>query len=1108
MTYRFGWTSPVATSPFDTNIIYHGANVLFRTEDQGETWTQISPDLTRNETNHHGRSGLWWHDGSGGEIYDTLFSVVESPHERGTIWAGTDDGLVQLTRDGGRTWTNVTPADWAEGWVYIIEVSPHDNATAYVAVSRHRTGDPGPHFYKTTDYGRTWTDLAVTLPQDYPARVVREDPKRPGLLFAATEYDVWVSFDGGGHWQTFQQNLPHVPISDLTIHGDDLIAATEGRGFWILDDITPVRAMAPDIAKADLHLFKPQTTDRIAVVASHSLAPSGANPPVGVLIRYSLERQLTPSDNLKLEILNTRGEVVRTYRPARPTDSPTPAAPGKDASESKVPAAKPDSSAKPATAAAAKEGPSASPTPSEPGKAANESKASTPQPESSAKPATGAATDKTSAEEPAEQSDEEEGEEGHTPAAKHPVVLTGDKGLNQVVWDFRGAPLSGTTGTGPLLPSGKYTVRMTLGLTTGMTTVSEPLEVVPDPRTQSAPESQLEHLALTRELMKVGADTNAASAQVKDVLKQTKELKSHAEAAPAKTREAISSFAEQLDALDKQFKPYQPDPKAMAGDQRVLTVGAGPIGLLSTLQSAVDTNDGPITQGERLRAKELEAECVHLRTVAETALSAGIANVNALAAAAGLKPAITRHPVSETTPAAKTPPVPEAAIRSGKASVRGKEIPYRVETAEMIMRNAAGAPRATIFSVSYMAETATVESRPVTFIFNGGPGGATWPLREAISPKMIVPAQAAPGFAFANNPDSLIDASDLVFIDAPGTGYSRFLTEDAKPEFWGIEEDGRAFAEFIANWLENHNRGASPKFILGESYGGTRTAEILKTLASRPEGPIRFQGVVLVSPTLGTGSADPLTQGAAALPTEAVTARYYGRGAYTSKTVEEVAADAQAFTTRFFDTALRAGKTLSEVRRKEIARQVSVFIGISPDEILKSDLVVPTMKFRDLLLADKGEQLGSDARQHHPKPKPGQAESVLDTANGYDLQAAIVSLIRDELGYKAVGPYVRDPVEANRAWDNTITSEPSSLPEILKAAAAADPHFHVFLGGGYFDFIVPYFLPLSSLRAAELPPNQFVHHIYPSAHAFLNDEKNRARATDDLRVFYREAPLK
>jgi carboxypeptidase C (cathepsin A)/photosystem II stability/assembly factor-like uncharacterized protein len=1063
MSYRFGWSAPVASSPSDPNILYHGANVLFRTTDKGTTWKQISPDLTRNDKSHQGRSGLWWHDGAGSEIYNTIYSIVESPHEQGTIWVGTDDGLVQLTRDNGRTWTNVTPKDWAEGWVYSIEASPHNKSTAYIVVSRHRTGDPTPHIYKTIDYGRTWTDLAVTLPQDYPARVVREDPKRPGLLYAATEYDVWVSFDDGGHWQSFQQNLPHVPISDLTIHDDDLIAATEGRGFWILDDITPPREFTPDIAKADLHLFKPRNTYRIVVPPSSRL-PSGANPPNGALIRYSLGHELKASDRLRLEIVDAQDEVVRTYRSRLP----------------------------------------ASPKSSTPGKTTKELKASAPKANSSAKPATAAAPDQLPAKELVEEGEEQSEDDGYASFAARSVVLTANTGLNQVVWDFRGAPIAGAPGNGPLLPSGNYTVRLSLG---EMTISESSLEVLPDPRTQSTPESQKEHLALTRHLMQAGADTNAALTEIKDVLKQARDLELRAQAAPPKTHQAISSFTAQLETLDRQFEPVHYDPKSMESDQTDVSVGLGPLDLLAGVQNVIDEGEGPITQGERLRAKELEAKCVQLRLATENTVRAGIAQVNALAASAGLKPAITRHPTAEAAPAGPASLGPETAIRSGEALVHGKVIPYRVETGEMIMRNAAGVPRATIFAVSYLAKAAKVDERPVAFIFNGGPGGATWPLREAISPKMIVPVSAPPGFRFGNNPDSLIDVSDLVFIDAPGTGYSRFLTEDAKPEYWGIEEDGRAFSEFIANWLESHNRAASPKFILGESYGGTRTAQILKTLASRLEDPIHFRGVVLVSPSLGTGAADVMGQGTTSeLPTEAITARYYGRGAYTSKALAEVARDAEAFAGPYA-AAIRAGKALPEREREEIAKQVSDFIGISADDIVKSDLQVPTQRFRDLLLADKGERVGEDVRQHYPKPAPGQVESDIDTANGFDLHAAIVGLVRDELGFKAIGPYVRDPTEANLVWDNTITSEPSSLTEILKAAAVADPHLHIFLGGGYFDLLIPYFFPLSSLSAANLPPNQFVHHVYPSAHAFLNDETNRARATDDIRMFYREAAL-
>src|SRR4030095_3158992 len=167
----------------------------------------------------------------------------------GEIWVGTDDGLVHVTRDEGKTWSNVTP-DRRDGLVYNIEVSPHDRGTAYVAYSRHKWDDYAPYLFKTTDYGKTWTNIARTLPQEHPARVVREDPKRRGLLYAATEYGVWISFNGGSSWQSFQRNLPMVPVSDLRVHHDDLLVATEGRGFWIMDDITPLHQVSPSTANS------------------------------------------------------------------------------------------------------------------------------------------------------------------------------------------------------------------------------------------------------------------------------------------------------------------------------------------------------------------------------------------------------------------------------------------------------------------------------------------------------------------------------------------------------------------------------------------------------------------------------------------------------------------------------------------------------------------------------------------------------------------------------------------------------------------------------------------------------------------------------------------
>jgi len=304
LPYRYNWSAPLAWSPFDWHVMYHGANVLFRSTD-GDHWTPISPDLTRNDKAHQGRSGPFWHDGSGGDIYNTITVVTESPRERGVIWVGTDDGLVQLTRDNGKTWKNVTPPAWGEGLIQSLELGPHANGTAYVAFSRHKWNDQRPYFMVTRDYGATWTDLAKSLPPEDPARVIREDPVRKDLLFAGTEAGLWISFDGGKQWQSFQHGVPVTPVSDIQIHDNDLIVATEGRGFFILDDMTPLRQFSATVASASLFLFSRPPAVRVAG------SPRGGGLSGNALIRYSLGAALAANDTLQLDILNSAGTVVR-----------------------------------------------------------------------------------------------------------------------------------------------------------------------------------------------------------------------------------------------------------------------------------------------------------------------------------------------------------------------------------------------------------------------------------------------------------------------------------------------------------------------------------------------------------------------------------------------------------------------------------------------------------------------------------------------------------------------------------------------------------------------------------------------------------------------------
>ena len=259
LEHRFQWTSPVMISPNDPETLYHAGEKLFKTTDGGVHWEAISPDLTRNDKSKQQPSGgSITIDDTGTEYYDTIFAVAESAVAKGLIWVGTDDGLVQVTQDGGKTWANVTPKDLPE-WSRIsqIEASPFDAGTAYVAVDRHQNDDLRPYIFKTVDYGKTWTSGAKGIPDTDFVRAVREDPKKRGLLYAGTENGVYVSFNDGGEWRPLQLNLPHVPIHDLIVKNDDLVLATHGRAFWMLDDLSPVRQFTPDIGNKAVHLYTP-----------------------------------------------------------------------------------------------------------------------------------------------------------------------------------------------------------------------------------------------------------------------------------------------------------------------------------------------------------------------------------------------------------------------------------------------------------------------------------------------------------------------------------------------------------------------------------------------------------------------------------------------------------------------------------------------------------------------------------------------------------------------------------------------------------------------------------------------------------------------------------
>jgi len=314
LKYRFQWTEPLFVSAFDSNVIYSAAQNVLKSSDQGHSWTAISPDLTRNDKEKQKPSGgditL---DITSVEYYDTVFALSESPLQKGQLWAGTDDGLIHLTRDDGKTWENVTPKALPEwSMVSIIEASPHDAGTAYAAIDRHKLDDFNPYIYKTHDFGKTWTLVNSGISAGSYVRSVREDPKAKGLLYAGTETGVYFSIDDGAHWQSLQLNLPTSPVHDLAVKDNDLVAATHGRAFWILDDVSPLRQASSATATDDFHLYQPATATRLHFPdAVERRRPVGDNPPKGAILYYYLKSKPAAKEEITIEITDVQGKLVR-----------------------------------------------------------------------------------------------------------------------------------------------------------------------------------------------------------------------------------------------------------------------------------------------------------------------------------------------------------------------------------------------------------------------------------------------------------------------------------------------------------------------------------------------------------------------------------------------------------------------------------------------------------------------------------------------------------------------------------------------------------------------------------------------------------------------------
>jgi len=518
--YRFQWTFPAFYSRWDPRELWIAGNRVFRSVDEGHAWEVVSPDLTRNDATKLGLSGgPITRDNTGAEIYCTIFALAESFHERDVLWAGTDDGLVHLSRDRGKSWQPVTPPglpEWA--LVSVLEPSPHDAATCYVAATCYKLDDTRPYVFKTSDYGRTWTRLSQGLPNGEITRVVREDPNRRGLLYAGTETGVWVSFNDGGSWQRLRGNLPVAPIHDLIVKDTDLVVATHGRAFWILDDLTPLHQMSEASADAEVHVFTPRRTVRWRAYKGHGMKPgparevayrmagsvgygyrqvetptgekkeqlldAGENPPNGVIIHYWLKT--APEGDLRLAFLDAGGREIRSFTSRR---APAPA------------------------------GPAATGT--------------------SAEPAAGGG------EEPRPAKDA--GDEEPRP--------TKNAGANRFVWNLRGPDATklpdnkGRGGTAemltaPRVPPGRYQVRLTVGART----LTQPFELVRDPRIAATDGELREAHALARRNHDLLTRVHDAILRARDVRAQAEAWASRVETTAI--RDAAGALARALSAIE------------------------------------------------------------------------------------------------------------------------------------------------------------------------------------------------------------------------------------------------------------------------------------------------------------------------------------------------------------------------------------------------------------------------------------------------------------------------------------------------------------------------------------------------------------------------------
>lgn len=443
--------------------------------------------------------------------------------------------------------------------------------------------------------------------------------------------------------------------------------------------------------------------------------------------------------------------------------------------------------------------------------------------------------------------------------------------------------------------------------------------------------------------------------------------------------------------------------------------------------------------------------------------------------------------------------LPAPGTKHGVCTVGGKTIAWSAKAGETPLKLSDNTLGGTLFTVAYTGHVADKASRPVIFIWNGGPGGASWPLRRELAPRTFIAApHSAKGFTFINNPNSLIDAADLVFIDAPGTGFSRVFSEQTKDAFWGTDGDARVISRFIENWMRDNRRETSPLFLLGESYGGTRAVEVAGNLTALPQGTLDFRGMILVSPALtGTsGQEDNPAFAQFVLPTEACTAAYHRRGGFAGADMAKITEIAESCAERL-NPVFRAGIAAPPVADRSALVKLT---GLPEPELVKHNWRIGATTFRDTLLKDQNLQVNQyDGRATRPLPKPGEKVSPVDTNPDFDLNQAIVESITLDLNYKTTQHYNRNPVEIFNHW------RPSKLPDSGRSARLGKlietKSLKVCVFAGYFDFAVPYMFQKHELDQLHLPASRLSFHLFGCGHGVFEDMKLRPQTTAMARRF-------